>query len=180
MWPTVGRSAAGRSKARARRWSAIGSKEAACAGATTGPTPSATSAPCSSANPAAGTTSGKTTQIDHNHDAHTQENTCAGSLTSIARRCTGSAMSNQPRKQRGKLAIEDHANPPLPIDRLLEKIGPGSPWGGVREELEEGDSGPKSLQTWGHSQPQRGRGHDWAGVSKNLTLCTDPGLRLGE
>ena len=53
-WPTAGRSAAVRWRARAKRWSAIDSKGAACGGAKPALTPSATSAPSTSANPAAG------------------------------------------------------------------------------------------------------------------------------
>ena len=57
------------------------------------------------------------------------------------------------------------------------KNRPGVTLGGVREELEEGDSGPKHLQTTSKLgatvSPDGGEG-------VTAAVVTDPGLRLGE
>ena len=57
-----------------------------------------------------------------------------------------SAVANQPSENRGKLAIDDHVNSSLRYKTFCEKNRPGVTLGGVREELEEGDSGPKHLR----------------------------------
>lgn len=64
-------------------------------------------------------------------------------------------MAKQPHEQGRELAIDGHQKSLTEPDKLKNR--PGVTLGGVREELEEGDSGPKLLknhfQTWGHSQP---------------------------
>ena len=58
-------------KAPPKPWWPIASKAAACVGDKMAPTPSATSVPSTSASPDSGNPSGKTTQTNHNRDAHT-------------------------------------------------------------------------------------------------------------
>ena len=101
IWPMVGRSAPARWKAPAKQWSPIDSKAAACVGAKTAPTPSATSVRCTSANPDNGNRSGKITQTNHKRDAHTRNNgsnwqwvarpegsqDCAGACVMVVRIC---------------------------------------------------------------------------------------------
>ena len=70
-WPTAGRLDRALWKAPAKRSSPTASKAAACAGAKTAPTLSATFALSTSASLASGNRSGKVTQTNHNRDAHT-------------------------------------------------------------------------------------------------------------